>query len=160
MKFNPEILGILATSVNDEKNPVVYLGIDPGESNGVCGFDEKYRLVFMYTVMYPDVGDFLELFKNLKLIVCEDFFLYPDKAMQQVYSEMKTSKVIGSVVEFTRKNKIQLVMQKATIKSTGYKWVGKKPLPKHNPANHELDAFVHFMYWAVRTGKINAADLL
>jgi hypothetical protein len=52
------------------------------------------------------------------------------------------------------------VLQKATIKKNGYNWIGIKPPSKSNPRNHEMDAHVHFMYWAIRTGKINANSLL
>ncbi len=138
----------------------VYLGADPGEKNGISCYGAEYNLIAMITVLEEDMGEFLEFFKNLKLIICEDFVLYPNKAMKQVYSDMPTSRVIGRIEEFCRKNKVQLIKQLAAIKPTGYKWIGKKPLPKSNPRNHELDAHVHFMYWAIKHGKINAASLL
>lgn len=138
----------------------IYLGIDPGESNGISLYDKDYNLVGMFTIKEEQIIEFLEPFKSLKLIVCEDFVLYPTKAMKQVYSDMPTSRVIGRIESFCRGNNVLLIKQLATIKTTGYKWIGKKPLPKSNPRNHEMDAHVHFMYWAIKNGKIDAASLL
>jgi hypothetical protein len=157
VKFNPTAD---STYAGESYDAVKYLGADPGEANGVCGYDESYKLMFMYTVAHTDMSEFLGLFKNLRVIVCEDFFLYPNKAMQQVYSNMETSQMIGRIKEFAAKNGITVVMQKALIKPTGYKWLGLKPLPKSNPSNHEFDAHVHFMYWLIRMGKIDARTLL
>jgi hypothetical protein len=157
VKFDP---AANSTYAGESYDTVRYLGIDPGESNGVCGYDHAYKLMFMYTVAHTDMREFLNLFKHLQVIVCEDFFLYPNKAMQQIYSNMETSQMIGRIKTFAEDHDIKVVMQQATIKPTGYKWLGLKPLPKSNPSNHEFDAHVHFMYWLIRMGKIDARTLL
>src|SRR5512138_28485 len=162
MLFNltPDTIQSFKLAVNYVNNPVVFLGIDPGESNGVCGYDANYNIMFMYTVKEEDISEFLDLFDHLGLIICEDFVLYPNKAMQQVYSDMTTSRVIGRIEEWTKKHGVRLIKQLATIKTTGYKWIGMKPPTKANPKNHEMDANVHFMYWAIKNGKVDAASLL
>jgi|SRR5882724_1327340 len=147
-------------TVNSDHNPVLYLGIDPGRANGVCGYDARYYVVFMYTINSLDMVHFLAQLKKVKKCVIEDYLLYPDKMKQQVYSDMETPRVIGRVESWAEAQNVELIKQGASIKSTGYKWIGRKPLPKSNPLNHELDGHVHFMYWAVKNGKINAADLL
>lgn len=146
--------------VNREENPVIYLAIDPGGKNGVCGYDVKAYLSFMVTVKADDMIYFLEKFHNIKKCIIEDFTLYPDKAREQIYSDMETSRVIGRVEAWSERKKIQLIKQPAKIKPTGYKWIGKKPLSKKNPQNHSMDANVHFIYWAVRNNLIKASDLL
>lgn len=147
-------------TVNAEINPVIYLGIDPGKANGVCGYDARHYVVFMCTVNSLDMIHFLAMFKKVEKCIIEDYLLYPNKANQQVYSDMETSRVIGRVESWAELHHVEVIKQGASIKATGYKWIGKKALPKSNPLNHELDAHVHFMHWAIKHGKINAADLL
>lgn len=155
-----EQLASLAEAVNADMNPVKYLAIDPGKANGVCGYDAKFHLVFMYTIREEDMVKFLEVFKRVETCITESFLLFPTKTKDQIYSDMETSRVIGRVEGWAARAKVKLVMQPSSIKKTGYAWIGKKPLPKSNPKNHKMDAHVHFMFWAVKNGKINAADLL
>jgi hypothetical protein len=157
---NEEDLKKLAEMVNTGPNPVVYLAIDPGKTNGVCGYDAKYYLQFMFTIPEEQLSEFLHVFERLELCIIEGYSLFPNKLKEQVYSDMLTPRVIGRVEEWARIKKIKLVKQEPKIKTTGYKWIGKKPLPKSNPRNHSLDAHVHFMYWAIRHKKISAASLL
>lgn len=138
----------------------VYLGIDPGEKNGIAGYSDKYELLWMLTVKEPDMGPFIGKCNNLKLIIIEDFLLYPSKAMPQSFSDMPTSRVIGRVEEIARTKDIKIIKQPANIKKTAYKWIGVKQPSKSNPRNHELDAHAHFMFWAIKYGKINASSLL
>lgn len=145
---------------NNDTNPVKYLGIDPGRSNGICGYDIKYYLMFMFTIHSDDMTLFMHCFDNVDTCVMESFRLFPNKVREQTYSDMETSRVIGRVESWVELKKVDLVTQSPSIKVTGYKWIGKKPLPKSNPSNHEMDAHVHFMYWAIRTGRIAAADVL
>jgi hypothetical protein len=146
--------------INRDANPVVYLSIDPGTKNGVCGYDKKAYLVFMFTVHADDMTSFLEKFHKVKKCIIEDFVLYPNKTQDQVYSDMLTSRVIGRVETWAERKDIELIKQGARIKPTGYKWIGQKPLPKSNPKNHSLDAHVHFMYWAIRNNVISASEIL
>lgn len=150
----------LKTAVNAEHNPVAYLAIDPGVSNGVCGYDAKYYLQFMYSIHEGDLAEFLDLFEFVDKCIIEDFVLYPNKAQHQTYSDMPTSRVIGRIEDWGRRKKIDVIKQKATVKTTGYKWANKQPLPKSNPMNHALDAHIHFIYWAVKNGRMDARALL
>lgn len=150
----------LKEAANAEANPVKYLGIDPGGTNGVCGYDGRFYLIFMYNIKAPDMTDFVEVFEHLDTIVIEDFKLYPNKAKQQFYSDMQTSRIIGGIETWARLKKVTVVKQGANIKDTGYKWIGKKPLPKINSRNHQMDAHVHFMYWAISNKKVDPGKLL
>lgn len=146
--------------VNAPRNTVRYLGIDPGEKNGVCGYDVNYNLVFMWTIAEADMLKFLDCFGAVLTCVIENFTLYPNKAMKQVYSEMTTSRVIGRVEGWAARERVDLVKQPASIKKTGYAWIGKKPPSKSDPDNHVKDAHVHFMYWAVKNRRLDASILL
>lgn len=159
-KLSSEAIEKIHEQVNASFNPVTYLAIDPGESCGVSGYDAKHYLQFMIVVHYEELGTFLDQFDNVKTCILEDYKVYPGKEKQHIYSDLKTPQVIGLVKDWARRKSLQVILQMASIKPTGYAWIGQKPLPKSNPRNHALDAHVHFMYWAIRTGKIPAKDLL
>jgi len=146
--------------VNAKENPIEYLAIDPGKHNGVCGYDAKFYLAFMLVIEADDMIMFTDQFTSLKKVIIESYKVYPGKEKQHIYSDLETVRVIGRVESWTEKNRIQLIAQPASIKPTGYAWIGKTPLPKSNPLNHSLDAHVHAMYYFVKHGLINAADLL
>ncbi len=150
----------LKSLANNDLNPIFYLSIDPGKSNGITGYDAKCYLQFMWTIHEADLVEFLECFKRTSLTVIESYRVYSHKATQHVNSDLITSRVIGRVEHWAESNGITLMPQAASVKTTGYKWAGKKPLPKSNPMNHALDAHVHFIYFAVKRGLLNAADLL
>jgi hypothetical protein len=146
--------------VNMDVNPVKYLGVDPGKANGVCGYNSQYFLAFMWTIQEDDILDFLNQFENVDTCVIENYSLYPNKAMQQVYSDMVTSRVIGRFEGWAARKEVKLVKQPANIKKVGYAWIGQKQPSKSDPQNHVKDANVHFMYWAVKSGKVDARILL
>jgi hypothetical protein len=146
--------------VNSPLTAVKYLAIDPGKASGVCGYGAHLNLIFMYTIREEDMVKFLECFESVTTAIVEDYVLYPNKSKEQVYSDMQTSRVIGRIEGWAARHRVQLVKQKANIKPNGYAFIGRNPLPKSNPKNHVWDAHVHMIYWAVRTGKINARDLL
>lgn len=165
MNFDPknvteEGLAHLKEAVNADVNPVESLGIDPGSRNGICGYDSRHYLQFMYSINEKDVTLFLRAFTKLKRIIIEDYRLYPNKTKQQVYSDMLTPRVIGRVEDYCTMRDIELIKQGASIKDTGYKWIGKKPPPKGNPKRDPMDAHVHFMYWAIKNRHIDAGKLI
>jgi hypothetical protein len=159
-RLTEEWLRHLNEAVNAEHNPVKYLGIDPGKSNGICGYDDKFYPQFMLTVLADDMVMFMHQFKKVETCVIENYILYPNKSKEQRYSDMQTSRVIGRVEHWAEVRKVNLVKQPAAVKASGYAFIGKKPLPKSDKRNHELDAHVHLMYWAVSKGKIDAKTLL
>lgn len=147
------------SSINDDHNPAIYLSIDPGKANGICGYDERFYTKFMTTIKATQMVKFLMLFERVKLCVTEGYKLYPNKAHQQIYSDMETPRVIGRIESWAITNNLVLIMQPASIKPTAYKWMGQKPLPKSNPLNHQLDAHAHFMYWGIKNGKIQVPNV-
>lgn len=159
-EFNEAYLEKLKEAFNAEENPVKYLAIDPGKANGVCGYDAKYYLLFMLTVPADDMHKFLDVFATVDTAIIEDFLLYPNKSGAQRYSNMETSRVIGRTEAWAERKGVKLVKQPASIKPNGYAWIGQKPLPKTNPLNHQMDANVHFMFWAIKNGKIDMKQLV
>ncbi len=146
--------------VNNEANPVMYLGIDPGKYTGVCGYDTKFYLQFMHVIDEQDTIPFLRCFNNLQKIIYEDYRLFPNKAKDQFYSDMIAPRVIGRIEGFAQTKKVELVKQAPSIKKIGYMWIGQKPPAKSSNRNDPMDAHVHFTYWAVKNGHIKAEHLL
>ncbi len=157
---SPEFYDKLKDFANADPNPIKYLGIDPGKSNGVCGYDAKYYLQFMLTVAEKDMSKFLRCFEQVDTCVVEDYLLYPNKAAQQYYSDLITPRVIGRIEAWAELFDTKVVKQGASIKETGYKWIGHKKPSKADPTNHQKDAHVHFIYWGVKNGKIDPRTLL
>jgi hypothetical protein len=147
-------------TVNDPANPVLFLGIDPGVANGICGYDANFHLVFAMTVHENDIVKFLNSFNAVEKCVCESYKIYSNKYSAHVNSDVVTLRVIGRIEHWTRLNSIELTMQPATIKNTAYMWLGQKPPTDSNPFRHQMDGNAHFMFWAIKKGLINAADLL
>lgn len=149
----------LKTAVNAPENPIKYLSIDPGKSNGVCGYDVKFYLQFMSVVHADDMVRYLAQFRCVHTCIVEGYRVFPNKAKQHIYSDLETPRVIGRVEAWAETNAVELEKQPSTIKTTGYKWVGQKPLAKTNPQNHPMDAHIHFIYWAVVHGHIKPEEL-
>src|ERR1044072_5935969 len=126
-KNTPEYLKNLKSVVNAIENPVLYLSMDPGKHTGICGYDRKYYLQFMLNVPADNVNLFLYQFEFIRICVIEDFKLYPNKAREQIYSDMETSRVIGRTESWSEVEHVELIKQPASIKPTGYAWLGKKP---------------------------------
>lgn len=159
-RLSERYLANFKEAVNSDQNPVKYLAIDPGKANGLCGYDVKYYMVFMLTVHEEDIVTVLNLFEKVDTCITEGYRVFPHKAKQHVYSDLATPRVIGRVEYWAETNKVKLVKQASSIKPTGYAWAGLKPPPKSDPHNHVMDANIHFIYWAVKNGKIKAAQLL
>lgn len=159
-RTTPEFLERLESVVNASENPVIYLAIDPGKANGICGYDTRFYLQFMMTVQADDMIMFLEQFKKLEVIICEDYKILYHKTKDHAFSDLETTRVIGRIEGYATRLKVKLVKQLATIKKTGYAFIGKTPLPKSDPTNHQLDAHVHFIFWAVKNQLIDIKTLL
>lgn len=159
-ELTPRYLENLNSTVNADTNPIEYLSIDPGKSNGLCGYDTKFYPQFMLTIRADDMVKFLQQFKRVRKVIIESYKIFPNKAKDHIYSDLETPRVIGRVEGWAETNDVELIKQPSSIKPTGYAWIGKKPLPKSNPQNHSMDAHVHFMYWAVKNRLIDARELL
>lgn len=155
-----EFLNFLNEQVNDEENPVVYLSIDPGKANGVCGYNSNFSVMFMLTITAPNIVMFLHQFEKVKKCIMEGYKVYPNKVKDHIYSDLETPRVIGRVESWAEIKGIELIKQPASIKPTAYKWLGVKPLSKSNKNNHAMDGHVHFMYWAIKNGHVKAEDLI
>lgn len=144
---------------------VRWLSIDPGETTGWALW-EGDQLVEAGQAELPhfldDVGDSLGvgygdstlnvegayLFQNVGLLVIERFALYPWKASQLDFDEMRTSQGIGTLRWIAKQAGVRVVMQPATIKRPALEGGARElffhPLYENRHAN---DAIMHGWYF-------------
>lgn len=131
--------------------PTKYLALDPGESSGWAAFDEDGNLI-LYDTCYSreSVYNLLDD-KHPRVIIMEDFKLYPNKAKEQSWSSFETVRLIGAVEHWAWQNNVEVILQPANIKSVAYLWAGISP-PKQHSMTHETDAYVHGIYYLQKSG--------
>lgn len=136
-----------------------YISIDPGEMNGICTYDEKAAITSMQVVPIDKLVNFLEELQNVHLCICEEYRVYPQKAKQHVYNKLETLRAIGRAESWCQRNSIKLIMQPASVKSIGFKYLGISEPPRSDKLSHAKVAHAHFTYWAVKNGKIDPRRL-
>jgi len=135
---------------------VAYIALDPGGTTGYATFEENGTLIDMtYYNLETIRTSFLEDFQPVLIaVICENWRLMPQIAKHFYHSDMPTCKLIGWLEGTCDTMAIQFHLQEPAIKSSAYKWAGKTPLPKSNPMNHAMDAYVHGYYWLMKNGVI------
>lgn len=129
-----------------------YISIDPGKSTGWVTWDRNGNVIQQGTTRTRDeFEDLLDSMGSVSVVIVEDFTLYKNKALQQSGSKMETSKVIGSIESWARRNKATLVMQPASILAIAQLWSGVK-MPKNHNVSHWVSAYNHGMYYLLKTG--------
>ena len=128
-----------------------YTAFDPGKANGVAFWDSVPNFIWMDTWQFDELPQKLSDsdFSECKVFIIERFLVYPHMTHRLPYNQMITSQAIGILKGFAHSRGIKVVEQNATIKTTGYKWLGRKPPSKTNPNNHSLDAVAHGTYYLV-----------
>lgn len=143
-----------------------YLAIDPGETNGAAVYNSKGGLQALLTIKIDELTEMLQKIRRsckddpLERIIVEEYRVYPHKAKDHVYSKLNTTRAIGRIESFAEICSIPVSFQGASLKTTGYRYLGKKPKPKSDPGNHAMDAHAHGTYWLVNNGIIDPARLL
>ena len=127
-----------------------YLCLDPGKTTGWATFDESGVGITMGQV---NVEELIEMLKTTpaKVIITEDYRLFPWKAKEQVWSKLDTVRLIGMIQLWCYLHNLQLILQDPNIKSIGYMWAGLKKAASHKNS-HERDAYVHGVYYLQRQG--------
>lgn len=141
--------------------PIRMLSVDPGEEhNGVCAWIGAE--VSWVTEMKP--YDFLDsLWRwaqpgylgeyGFDVLVIEDFRLYPNRAVEQGYSQMGTPKVIGAAEWIMRslRREQDVILQGASIKKATYAQLQARGVKLRGQNDHMRDAEVHGYYF-IRSG--------
>jgi len=135
-----------------------YLAIDPGETSGWASFDEAGKPL--------DIGQIkgripvYELLQQVqpKVLIVEDFVLFPWKAKEQAFSQFETVRIIGAIELWAFAKKAVVQLQKPNVKDIGYMWAGM-PKAKSHKDSHQRDAYVHGIYFLQKNGILKPQQL-
>lgn len=130
------------------------IAFDPGKTTGVAYFVNG-QVKAQHQIKLDDLDEFLEdkyerIFRNADpgVVIYENFKLFSWRAKQQSGSAMEASQAIGMIKSFARRTRASIFDQSPQIKPIGYKWAGLTA-PKNHSKSHEVDAYVHGVYWMV-----------
>lgn len=127
-----------------------YLCLDPGKTTGWATFEESGAGITMGQVNTEELIEMLKV-TSAKVIITEDYRLFPWKAKEQIWSKMDTVRIIGMIQLWCYLHNLQLILQDSNIKSIGYMWAGLKKAGSHKNS-HERDAYVHGVYYLQKAG--------
>lgn len=132
-----------------------YVAFDPGETVGVCCFNEKAEHIYANNLSKQGLADFLlELESDPpELFIIEDYVIYGQKAKAHIGSRVPTVLCIGGLDQFAQRYKIPVVKQLATVMTMAELWSGKKR-PKNHKVGHYMCAYLHGYYYLFRKGLI------
>lgn len=127
-----------------------YLALDPGKTTGWATFDESGVGI---TMGQASITELIKLMDDTsaRVIITEDYHLFPWKAKEQIWSKLDTVRLIGMIQYWCYKTNRQLILQDPNIKSIAYMWAGLQRAKSHKDS-HERDAYVHGVYYLQRQG--------
>lgn len=137
------------------------LGIDPGITSGFALATvniQKQSVSFIPSWEVP-IGDFsswLKQYKDVEVIVVEDFVLRPDKKtefMNKGFTSLETAKLVGRVEQFCFEHDIKRFLAQASDKAFAYKLIGETYV-KGKKGMHKLDAKAHARHYVRRRWSI------
>ena len=135
-----------------------YLALDPGETTGWASFNTDGT-----PKDFGQVKGRIEVYTLLqevqpKVLIVEDFMLFPWKSKDQAFSSFEAVRVIGAVEFWAWAKKSVFVLQKPNVKDIGYMWAGVSKAKSHKDS-HQLDAYVHGVYFLQKTGILKPQQL-
>jgi hypothetical protein len=133
-----------------------WLGIDPGESNGLAAItmfgDQQVRMVGHGTY---NAKDLLVLLRH-NLPHCngvglEEFRLYSTDSAALSGSDLKTSQIIGAVIDTCARYNVPCSMQPPSVKKFAWTWAANRwpSIDLKGATQHEKDAKAHAI-WQIR----------
>lgn len=146
-----------------------WLAIDPGEDTGLSIWEGE-SLVSAHTIKLWRVADLLDhLVCNdvpvaeenediheawvdgrgeIERVVCEDFRIYPWKAKDLAWDQVRTARLIGALTFLCHKHDVEFILQPAKIKERavagGAEELFSTPLHENRHAN---DSIMHGSYY-------------
>lgn len=134
------------------KHTMTYLAFDPGLSTGWARFADDGELERKGTcVGIEELLTFLEAEPKPTAIICEEFKLFKQRAIQQSGSDMIAPQVIGMIKVFQKRWGCPMIMQPANIKPIAQLWSGLVPVGAHKNS-HWIDAVNHGWYYLQKNG--------
>lgn len=128
-----------------------YLAIDPGGTNGWASFNENGDVITFDGAKGKEALYQVLAAQQPKVIICEDYRLFPWKAKEQSWSSLETVRVIGAIEYYCYLNDAELHYQDPKVKTIAYLWAGIT-VPKNKALTHETDAYVHGVYYLQKNG--------
>jgi hypothetical protein len=135
----------------------MYIFVDPGEHTGWAMFDVDGNEVDVFTTdSFEKTCAIIFQYINNKLpikrVIVENFKLYPWKSQVQMWSEFETVQVIGAIRARCLEYNIPYETVPAHNKGMGFMYMGIKEPSHNNPANHQLVAMAHGVFWLQKCG--------
>ena len=127
-----------------------YLALDPGKITGWATFDKEGNAQDYGQVTKEELYALL-VEKRPKLLIVEDFELFPWKSKDMPFDTLVAVRVIGAIDFYAWDAGISVILQKPSIKTTGYMWAGIQK-PKNHAVSHGPDAYVHGVYYLQKNG--------
>lgn len=127
-----------------------YLALDPGKTTGWASFDKEGNGVRFGQVQKEELYELLNE-TQAKVLIVEDFELFPWKSKDMPFDQLIAVRVIGAIDYWAWENKATVVLQKPNIKTIGYMWSGMEK-PKNHKMSHGPDAYVHGVYYLQKNG--------
>lgn len=124
---------------------VHYLSLDPGKTTGWASFDAQGNAVRFGQATKEELYALLTE-QNPKVLIVEDFELFPWKSKDMPFDQLIAVRVIGAIDYWAWDHKVEVVLQKPNIKTIGYMWAGMEK-PKNHAISHGPDAYVHGVYY-------------
>ncbi len=136
------------------------LAVDPGDMTGLAYWTEEWVLINFDQCTLDEIPErWYELeteHGRVTLVIVEDYILFAKRAMSQTGSRMKASQGIGMVKALASIRGAEVIIQKASIKSTAMKWSQIK-MPANHAESHKFDAYLHGYYYGVANGYIKTS---
>lgn len=141
---------------------ITFISFDPGENTGVTLYNEKGHLQQLEVIHHKKINEWLRELVADDIITCiiEDYRVYPNKAKAHIYSDVKTVAVIGRLEYWAEAHEIKIVKQPASLKTTGFKYLGIAEPPRSNPRSHGFVAHAHATFYFVKNGILDPKELL
>lgn len=124
-----------------------YLAIDPGETSGWAGFNEKGVIQEFGQFTQAEQTAWLDKHVGVwvKMMIIEEYRNYKGGTFGGQIN--KTSKNIGAIEMICELRGVPYTRQPANIKSIGYKYAGLGKAPDNHAISHQYDAVAHGTYY-------------
>jgi hypothetical protein len=129
-----------------------YLALDPGKATGWATWDQDGIWLDMGTVWsHQELDELLSGFPtSIKVVIYEDFILFPNKAKAQIGSRMPASVAIGKIETYAHLWGATMYQQPSGIKSIAERLTGKFTKGMAHNRTHVIDAYNHGEYWLIQ----------
>lgn len=130
-----------------------YASFDPGGTVGWCLWNEHGQILDKGQCNKDELIDLLETdpFKDVEVVITEDFKLFSWKAKQQAGKRMPASETIGVIDSYVRRGRRKHIKQPSNILTVASRLTNVK-MPSTHSKSHWVSAFLHGAYYLIGQG--------